>query len=217
MIASILHLDRHAVKALRITDPYSVHRVVYSLFADIRNDEDKDAGQSSGILYADQGGDFSGRKILLLANRPPTELDGDGPGQVQSKEIPESFLSFDNYRFKIIINPTKRDSVSRKLLPIKGREAIAKWFSDRAVASWGFEVVPQYLQVEKVEVLQFKGKNNRFLTIAQAQILGQLRVTDRARFQNSFTKGIGHARSFGCGLLQIVPLIGPTDSKGASK
>ncbi|TVS17243.1 MAG: type I-E CRISPR-associated protein Cas6/Cse3/CasE, partial [Gammaproteobacteria bacterium] len=35
VIASILQLDRRAVKALRITDAYSLHRVVYSLYPDV--------------------------------------------------------------------------------------------------------------------------------------------------------------------------------------
>jgi CRISPR system Cascade subunit CasE len=32
MIASVLRLSRSDCKALRVTDPYSIHRVVYSLF-----------------------------------------------------------------------------------------------------------------------------------------------------------------------------------------
>ena len=68
LIASVLHLDRQASKALRITDPYSLHRVVFSLYDDVRSVEEKSASQASGILYADQGGDFRGRRILLLAD-----------------------------------------------------------------------------------------------------------------------------------------------------
>ena len=91
MIASVLHLDRKAVKALRITDPYSLHRVVYSLYADVRSSEAKNASQSSGILFADQGGDFAGRRILLLADRAPADCIDGQYGQVQSKPIPGAF------------------------------------------------------------------------------------------------------------------------------
>ncbi|HHS8628828.1 TPA: hypothetical protein ACTVA4_000021 [Klebsiella pneumoniae] len=38
LFASALHLERSAVKALKISDAYSLHRVVYSLFADARTD-----------------------------------------------------------------------------------------------------------------------------------------------------------------------------------
>ncbi len=207
LIASVLHLDRQASKALRITDPYSLHRVVYSLYEDVRSAEEKSASQTSGILYADQGGDFHGRRILLLADRMPAEhIDGQY-GQVQSKPIADSFLEHDRYRFKVIVNPTRRDSASRRLVPVKGREAIADWFCERAVQSWGFQVLRERLQVDRVDVLQFKDKQQHPVTLAQAHVQGQLEVADRTQFRNSFAKGVGRARTFGCGLLQIVPLL----------
>ena len=73
LTASVLHLDRAAIHALRITDPYSLHRVVYGLYPDVRDGAAKSASQSSRILWADQGGDIRGRKILLLADRAPAE------------------------------------------------------------------------------------------------------------------------------------------------
>ncbi len=206
LIASVLHLDRQASKALRITDPYSLHRVVYSLYEDVRSAEEKNASQTSRILYADQGGDFQSRRILLLADRMPVERVEGQHGQVQSKPIAESFLDHDRYRFKVIVNPTRRDSASRKLLPVKGREAIAAWFCERAVHSWGFRVSREHLQVDRVDVLRFKDKQQHPVTLAQAHVQGQLEVTDRARFHNSFARGIGRARTFGCGLLQVIPL-----------
>lgn len=211
LIASVLHLSRADIKTLGITDPYSLHRAVYSLYDDVRSDADKAGSQASGILYADRGGDFHGRKILLLANRAPAEQarsnHGQAAGQVQSKAIADDFLSHTRYSFKVIVNPTRRDNKSRKLLPVKGRDAIAQWFMERSPASWGFAIAPAHLQINKVEVLQFKGKDQQPITLAQAHIQGQLQVTDAQQFQRSFAQGIGRGRSFGCGLLQIVPLL----------
>lgn len=207
LIASVLHLDRQASKALRITDPYSLHRVVYSLYPDVRSAEEKSASQSSGILYADQGGDFHSRRILLLADRMPAECIDGQYGQVQSKPIADDFLAHKRYRFKVIVNPTRRDSASRKLLPVKGREAIRDWFCERAPQSWGFCVSCDHLRVDRVDILSFTDKQQHPVTLAQAHIQGQLEVTDRIRFNNSFARGIGRARTFGCGLLQIVPLL----------
>ncbi|WP_411360851.1 type I-E CRISPR-associated protein Cas6/Cse3/CasE [Pseudidiomarina salilacus] len=207
MIASVLHLDRRAMKALRITDPYSLHRVVYGLFEDVRNEEQKHKSTSSGILYADYGGDIRGRKVLMLANREPMESVEGTYGEVQSRPISDDFLLYKSYRFKVIVNPTRRDNTSRKLLAVKGRDDIAKWFTERAQGSWGFDVATQSLQVDKVEVLQFKDKHQRRVTIGQAHIQGLLTVTDRAAFTKSFQQGIGRARAFGCGLLQVVPVL----------
>lgn len=207
LIASVLQLDRQAVKALRITDAYSLHRVVYSLYEDVRDPEEKHASESSGILYADQGGDYKGRNILMLANRQPMETVDGFPGLVRSKPILETFLDHNQYRFKVIVNPTRRDSASRKLVPVRGREAVAQWFSERATASWGFDVATEHLQVDKIDIQQFKDKQQRQVTIAQAHVQGLLQVTDPAQFKQSFTQGIGRARAYGCGLLQIVPVI----------
>lgn len=207
LTASVLTLDRHAMQALKVRDAYSLHRVVYSLYDDVRSSAEKQADIQSGILYADQGGDYRVRKILMLANREPAaNVDGQY-GDVISKPIADHFLAHENYRFKVVVNPTRRDSVSRKLVAVRGREDIGKWFLERASNSWGFVVNPQHLQIDKIEVLRFKDKAERDVTIGQAHVQGVLRVTDRAQFKASFGKGIGRARAFGCGLLQIVPLI----------
>lgn len=207
MIASVLHLDRKAVKALRITDVYSLHRIVYSLYEDIRTSNQKQASATSGILYADQGGDFKSRKILMLSNRQPSTMVENQYGYVNSKPIPDDFLAHDEYRFQVIVNPTRRENASRKLVPLRGREAVGEWFLERSLASWGFETIPKHLQVEAIEVLRFRDKEQRPVTIAQAHIEGVLRVTDRSQFVASFEQGVGRARAYGCGLLQIVPVI----------
>lgn len=207
LVASVLHLDRAAVQALRITDHYSLHRVVYGLYQDNRDAKAKAAGASSGILWADMGGDIRGRRVLLLADRTPSKECQGGYGQVQSRAIADDFLLHNTYRFKVIVNPTRRQSNSGKLQPVKGREAIAAWFTDRSQISWGFSIAPENLQVERIEVLEFKDKAQRLVTLAQAHINGQLQVTNLEQFQKSFSQGIGRGRSFGCGLLQIVPLL----------
>lgn len=207
MVASVLHLDRKSVKALRITDAYSLHRVVYSLYEDVRGHEEKQKSTASGILYADQGGDTRGRKILMLANRQPMDAVNGQYGQVQSKLVPETLLGHEQYRFKVIVNPTRRDSASRKLVAVRARDEVKQWFIERGSNSWGFEVLPQNLQVDSIEVLKFKDKNARELTIGQAHVQGLLRITDKEQFTSSFKKGIGRARAYGCGLLQIVPVV----------
>src|SRR5690625_6482413 len=85
LIASVLHLDRKAVRELKIDGPYALHRVVYSLFTDVRSIQEKQGSKPSGFLYADLGGDFESRKILLLSNRSPAQKVEGQYGEVQSK------------------------------------------------------------------------------------------------------------------------------------
>lgn len=205
LIASMLSLSRRDIKELRITDPYSLHRVVYSLFDDVRTKDEKQSSKASGFLFADKGGNSLERHVLLLSDRSPSDRVDGKYGKVESKVIPDDFLSHSKYRFLVIVNPTRRDSKSRKLIPIKGREEVAKWFIDRAQNSWGFDVSAEHLQIEKIEVMNFKAKNDRLITLSQATVSGSLSVLDKDKFELSFKTGIGRSRAFGCGLLQLVP------------
>ncbi|KEY59798.1 type I-E CRISPR-associated protein Cas6/Cse3/CasE [Serratia sp. DD3] len=207
LFASALHLDRAAVKALKMTDAYSLHRVVYSLFSDERTETEKHSHIQSGIVYADQGGDFYSRKVLIVSNREPTTQVEGQYGKVVSRPIADAFLAHSRYRFKVQVNPVRKDKQSGKRVAVKGRAEIAQWFIQRAANSWGFEVDSQTLQVDAIEVLQFQDKVGRQVTLGKAHIQGQLTVTNLQQFHNSFKNGIGKGRAFGCGLLQIVPII----------
>ncbi|MDR0562759.1 MAG: type I-E CRISPR-associated protein Cas6/Cse3/CasE [Spirochaetaceae bacterium] len=99
MIASILKLSRADYKALKITDPYSIHRTVYSLFP-------QQAGQTRDFLFADKGGDFKHRLILILSKREPQNPEY---GVIESKCIPESCIGFFFYCFTVRGNPVNRD------------------------------------------------------------------------------------------------------------
>ncbi|NHQ60666.1 type I-E CRISPR-associated protein Cas6/Cse3/CasE [Chlorobium sp. BLA1] len=202
MIASILRLGPKDLKALRVTDDYSMHRVVYSLFEDRRSEVEKNASVPSGFLYADKGGDSNGRLILLLSDREPRQPEH---GVLESKVIDDKFMAFDRYRFEVVINPTKRDSKSRKLIALRDRDEIAQWFIEKAPASWGFTVHSASLQVQTLHVKQFV-KQTHSVTHGGAELIGELEVVDRSLFIKSFQQGIGRGRAFGFGLLQIAPL-----------
>ncbi|MCX6178285.1 MAG: type I-E CRISPR-associated protein Cas6/Cse3/CasE [Chlorobiales bacterium] len=202
MIASILKLGPKDIKILRITDDYSLHRVVYSLFEDLRSEAEKNASVPSGFLYADKGGDRNGRLILLLSDREPRNPEH---GTLESKAVDEKFFLYDRYRFEVLINPTRRDNKSRKIIALREREEIARWFIDKAPASWGFTVNPVNLQIKALKVKQFV-KQTHSVTHGGAEIAGELEVVDRSLFIKSFQYGIGRGRAFGFGLLQIAPL-----------
>jgi CRISPR system Cascade subunit CasE len=201
--ASVLRLSRAEMKILNIKDAYSLHKVVYGLFEDVRSDAEKKASVPSGIVYADKGGDFNSRQILMLSNRKPHQTPQFG--FVETKAIHPDFLHHECYAFEITINPGKRDNKTGKLIPICGREAIEQWFKARAPKSWGFGVNAECLQIGQISVQTFK-KSGKTITHGSAALKGELTVVDRERFIQSFTQGIGRGRAFGFGLLQIVPV-----------
>lgn len=201
--ASVLRLSRADIKALKVKDAYALHKVVYGLFEDIRSVAEKQTSASSGIVYADKGGDFNTRQILMLSNRKPHQTPQFG--EVQTKMIHADFLSHALYAFEVTLNPSKRDKQTGKVVAIRGREEIAAWFKARAQKSWGFSVNPESLQIGQMSVQTFE-KSGETITHGSATLIGELTVTDRKQFNLSFTQGIGRGRAFGFGLLQIVPL-----------
>jgi len=203
--ASVLRLSRADQNTLKIKDAYGLHKVVYGLFDDIRSDAEKQGSPPSGIVYADKGGDFNTRQVLMLSNREPHQTPQFG--KVQTTPIQSRFLAHERYVFEVIVNPGKRDNQTGKIVPIRGREAIAQWFLERALQSWGFRVHPDNLQTDKISVQVFE-KSGKTITHGSATLKGELAVIDRDRFRHSFTQGIGRGRAFGFGLLQIVPLTG---------
>ena len=192
MIASVLRLSRSDCKALRITDAYSIHRVVYALFP----------GESRDFLFADKGGDFLARQILILSDRSPETLQF---GEIESKLIPDSFLEHDHYGFEVMLNPTKRDNQTGKTVAIRGRENLLQWFLGKA-PSLGFEIQAESLEIRHAGVQTFDLGNGKIVTHNSASFVGKLKVTDRVKCQQSFRKGIGRAKGFGFGLFQIIPL-----------
>lgn len=202
MYASLLRLNRVDLKNLKITDNYSIHRVVYDLFDDVRSLEEKNASVTSGLLYVDKGGDYEMKEILILSDRAPKN---ERKLNIETKKIDDEFLNAKVYQFEVVVNPTKRDSKSRKLIPIRGRESIAHWFYEKAPSSWGFDIKQDSLVVEQTWVSEFNKSNHRVIHSA-ARLSGQLIVSDQELFVQSFKKGIGRGRAFGFGLLQIIPL-----------
>ena len=186
-------------RALRWTDAYSLHRIVYDLFEAVRG-ENKQAG--SGILFADKGLRQGISQIVILSDRLPRPPQC---GTLETRPLPESYLQAQSYRFEVIVNPVRRENCSGKIIPVRGHEAIVTWFCGRA-PSWGFAVHEPSLQLTDIHVDRFS-KDGATATIARATLTGHLAVTDRDSFVRSVCQGIGRARAFGCGLLQIVPCL----------
>lgn len=201
--ASVLSLTREEIKVLKIKDDYTLHKIIYGLFEDMRSDKDKLQGASSGILYADKDGDLGGRNIILLSDRKPHQTPQFGT--VKTIPIAKTFLDFDDYAFEVVLNPVKRSKDSGKLIPIREKEQIIHWFIERSAKNLGFKVDLSTIFVTQESAQVFE-KSGMKVTNGKAIIKGRLRVTNRDLFIHSFLRGIGRGKAFGFGLLQIAPL-----------
>ena len=194
MIASVLLLSRQDCRTLNIKDAYGIHKAVYSLFPEI-------PGATRDFLYVDKGGDFQYRQILILSERQPEIPE---TGTIESKRIPEAFLEFERYGFEVHINPVKREKETGAIVPIRGTTELLNWFL-RKSPTFGFEVDEKSLSVQDVGIQEFE-KDGKHILHGKATFIGRMRVTDKEAFITSFKSGIGRAKAFGFGLLQIVPL-----------
>jgi len=181
-------------KALKIIDQYSIHKAVYSLFP-------QQDTQSRDFLYCDKGGDARSTQILILSHRRPKQ---PLHGTLESREISDAFLQKKRYAFEVVVNPVKRENKSRKIVVMKTSAEQLDWFFQRA-QRWGFQCMAAQTQVDKSGVVTFP-KNGATCTLGYARIKGVLEVSDQKQFIHSFSKGLGRAKSFGFGLLQLFPI-----------
>ena len=179
----------------RIRDAYAIHKLVYSLFP-LDNDAKKQR-----ILYADKQGTEGGRLLLILS---PDLPQGPGTLPMTSLQIDDNFYDADRYHFEAVLNPVKKDPATGKRQAIKGLLPVMKWLVDRS-PQWGFAVDEQTLQPFIQNTLVFK-KDDQQQCFNRVLFRGDLRVTDRTRFQTAVENGLGHGKAFGFELLQLSPI-----------
>jgi len=191
MIASMLNFDRSAIKSLELSDDYAVHKLVYSLFP----------GNKRTFLYCDQGGDFRGRRILLLSQNQPLL---PSVGELESKRVSSELLTYSRYIFQIQLNPVVRKSGDKKFIPVVGQDKLREWFLRRQ-ADWGFAADPDRIEISDTGIIVIE-KGTQTITYNKALFRGILEVHDKSILAQSFEQGIGRGKAFGFGLLQIKPV-----------
>jgi CRISPR system Cascade subunit CasE len=192
MIASLLHLERSDIQLLKLKREYDVHKLIYSLFPGVKRT----------FLYYDQGGDLRGKNLLLLSKSQPLLPTA---GNLQSKHVPEDYLSYPKYAFQVLLNPVIRRGGNSRFIPVTGQEDLASWFIRRA-PEWGFCVDVSSLEVTDTGVTQIQ-KAATTLMYNKALFTGIIEIQDSVLFKESFEFGIGRGKAFGFGLLQIKPLL----------
>lgn len=192
MITSILTLDTNTLIKNGIRDCYSIHKLVYDLFP----------GNQRDFLYYDMGRNPLGRQILILSKNQPVINE---IGELRSKFISNDFLLHDNYAFQIMLNPVFREKEGKKITPIIGRESLLDWVARKQI-NWGFSINFESLEIFDIGTESFT-KGSDSILLNKATFRGTLSVNNIKLFSNCFEKGIGRAKAFGFGLLQLKPLI----------
>ncbi len=194
-------------------DCYGWHKVLWRFFPN---------QQSRDFLYRV---DFipNGLRIYIVSGKPVQVPLGMPADICRSREIPESFLSHANYRFKLRANPTRKIKTDIRAgghkengqrVPITDLGELAAWFQRKGkdggfsipgLDSWPEESCPLEILPENRNTFCKPGLDNAYH--CSVQFSGLLHVTNTEQFQTTFRKGIGSAKSFGFGLLLLQPII----------
>lgn len=154
-------------------------------------------------------------RLLILSASPPQQPDSVTDSAVvwQSKGVSDSFLNHAAYRFKLRVNPTKRDHKTRKRIPLLMQEEQRAWL-DRKAQQAGFRVVAESLRLLPEGRQRFRNRTQKKTGLHHAvECQGILVVEQQDLFREAFMRGIGSAKAFGFGLLALVPCALPRDTQ----
>jgi CRISPR system Cascade subunit CasE len=132
----------------------------------------------------------------------------------KTKSIPEEYFTRAQYAFQLCANPTRKVSKQRadgsltkngRRVPLNKREELVAWITRKGVQG-GFAVDEATLRTFSRGRDYFNKKSQSGLHSA-VEFQGVLAVNDPAKFHETFTRGVGPAKTFGFGLLVIAPVI----------
>lgn len=200
LYATQMILSPMAQIRLKVTDTYSLHRLVMDLFPHRYDGQGSEL--PSGIQWVDCGEYIFGREIRILSKVSPCVLNFGNSGvedcKIITNPIPESFFDKETYRFSLVANPFVCKGSGQRI-PIRDELEIGKWLDMKAEGS-GFKAVEK--NVDRIRPLIFNKGRNR-ITLHTARISGVLKVQEKEKFIETVGRGIGRGRAWGLGLLQL--------------
>ena len=195
-------IDYEAAARAKMSDIYDWHQLAWSAFP---GPESQVRDFLTRLDRLERERQF---RLLIVSSRPSCapELWPEEPDAWQVREIMPSFFTHRYFRFQLRANVTKRDSQSRKRVPLRASSEQTAWILRKAGQS-GFVVDSDALKIipEGREWFHIE-KRGHAAAHHSVEFEGVLTVTDQPAFQRAFATGIGSAKSFGFGLLALRPL-----------
>ncbi len=169
---------------------YEHHRFIWSLFNSDKRDFIFRVKPKS-----------KGWEILIFSKEAPNAPDWATDKNFHSIEMSNKFFEYDNYHFNMVANPVWTEDGKKH--PIMGEKDLTNWITKKG-NKHGFSI-------SQVEVLSQRGipfdkKGNGGIHNV-VEFSGILTVTDHDKFFNAVKTGIGPAKSFGYGMMQVIPIL----------
>jgi hypothetical protein len=164
--------------AQKTKDFYQSHRTVCALTKSPSKDF---------LFYVDDA-----RGQVLIQNQ-------EGCEGLQQRDMPEAKGV---YRLSVLVNAVKTSY--KKRIPLCGYQQIVDWLKERE-ESFGFKFISDIEVGSTVKYTAHK-QGHKTITIGATPVSGLIEVTDQELFTKTLHKGIGKAKSFGFGMLRIIPV-----------
>lgn len=157
--------------------------------------------------------------LLLVSSQKPdlTCLERYGvPGTASSKNYDNYIRTLRNgmyVRFRATLNPVQSipSPISTGCVRERGRVVphvtVAqqmKFFQDRADSN-GFQIELDDFRIVERSHLPLKRKGNKTIRMSIVSYEGKLKINDVTRFRKALCEGIGRGKSYGCGMLTVIP------------
>lgn len=179
---------------LRWNDAEAVHRRVMALFPNLPSGDGAGPRAAAHVLY----------RLELQADKPYVLVQSDVPplDDALDRRPLSDFLSLlepgRQVRFRIDINAVRMKSRTRQLEPVPLTE-VPQWIGSTRLATGLREIevgVPGEFEVRR-------GKKGTPVRIVRLD--GRAVVSDSDHARDLVHRGVGRARSYGCGLLSVAP------------
>lgn len=216
----------HILKMLQ-GDAYAMHQLIWKLFPDEpekkRDFLFRQEFEKEQITYSET------RRAMplfyVVSSKKPVAVEN--LLSVEVKEYAPKLVNGIRLAFEVRVNPVvarkvegKKNSSKHDVLMDAKKHAQAQGITDSSalqtimentVIQWielkgtncGFEIEKQSLEITSKRQHHLKRKGSSKITFNSIDISGVLGVTDVDLFKETLFKGIGHAKSFGCGLLMV--------------
>jgi len=170
--------------ALNSADSYEQHQAIWSLFPDMSE-------KKRDHLFRIEGEQGGKRLALLQSSSPP--ISSNKAQVLQSKSFELKLTNGEYFKFKLMANPTKRISQTKKVVELKNEAEQIIWLQRKLA---GANVAVTSLDSKLTQ--NKKAFNSRFVTFE-----GILQITDAAQIQAVMVMGVGRKKHAGAGLLSL--------------
>lgn len=229
--ASARFVATHTLLTLNAKDPFvakslidaqDMHRTVMSGFRGWVDDGSRDARAQMGVLSTWSLNLREARLSLVVQSQVPGDWSrlprGAVAEEAQTLTLDRTFGPGDTVDFRTVVNPVHNrpqgpDKRGKRVAHTRP-DHVKSWFARRlqpvgeppvapdGLTRLGADADPDQLGVRMLPQISSPAPH-KGLRLARAEIRGKLTVTDPATFVGALTRGIGHGRAYGCGLLLV--------------